>query len=78
LPVAVLHGLLLPLNVLRFFQIRGMLAKVRLARTSEIDVGPLMSSLAPEEHASGTVLFRKGDRGDRAYFIAKGEIDFLR
>jgi hypothetical protein len=76
LPVAVLHGLLLPLNVLRLFQIRWMLAKVRLARTSEIDVGPLMSSLALEKHAQGAVLFRKGDWGDRAYFIAEGEINF--
>jgi hypothetical protein len=75
-PIAVLHGLLLPLNVLRLFQIRAMLAKVRLARTSEIDVGPLLSSLALEKHAPGTVLFRKGDWGDRAYFIAEGEINF--
>jgi hypothetical protein len=75
-PVAVLHGLLLPLNVLRLFQIRRMLAKVRLARNSEFEVGPLMSSLALEAHAQGAVRFRKGDWGNQAYFIANGEISF--
>jgi len=35
-----------------------------------------MCSLALERHAQGTVLFRKGDWGDRAYFIAKGDVDF--
>ena len=75
-PVAVLHALLLPLNILRLFQIRRTLANIRLARTSEVEAGPLMSSLALERHAQGTVLFRKGDWGDRAYFIAKGDVDF--
>jgi CRP/FNR family transcriptional regulator, cyclic AMP receptor protein len=75
-PVAILHALLLPVNVVRLFQIRGMLANVHRARTSKIDVAPLTSSLAVEEYAQGTILFRKGDWGDRAYFIAKGEIDF--
>ena len=75
-PVAVLHALLLPLNILRLFQIRRTLANIRLARTSEVEAGPLMSSLALERHAQGTVLFCKGDWGDRAYFIAKGDVDF--
>ena len=75
-PVAVLHALLLPLNILRLFQIRRTLANIRLARTSEVEAGPLMSSLALERHAQGTVLFRKGDWGDGAYFIAKGDVDF--
>ena len=69
-PVAVLHALLLPLNILRLFQIRRTLANIRLARTSEVEAGPLMSSLALERHAQGTVLFRKGDWGDCSYFIA--------
>jgi len=74
-PVAVLHALLLPLNILRLFQIRRTLANIRLARTSEVEAGPLMSSLALERHAQGTVLFRKGDWGDCSYFSAEGEVD---
>ena len=69
-PVAVLRALLLPLNILRLFQIRRVLASIRVARTGEIGVGPLMCSLALERHAQGTVLFRKGDWGDCSYFIA--------
>ena len=75
-PVAVLHALLLPVNILRLLQIGRMMANVRRASISDIDVGPLMSSLTLEIHAQGTVLYRKDDWGDRAYFIAKGEIDF--
>ena len=75
-PVAVLHALLLPVNILRLLQIGRMMANVRRASISDIDVGPLMSSLTLENHAQGTVLYHKDDWGDRAYFIAKGEIDF--
>ena len=64
-PVAVLRALLMPLNILRLFQIRRMPASIRVARTGEIEVGPLMCSLAL-------------DWGDCSYFIAEGEVDFPR
>ena len=50
-----------------------MLASIRIARTGKIEA--LMFSLALEQHAQGTVLFRKGDWGDCSYFIAEGEVD---
>ncbi len=77
-PVAALHAVLLPVNVFRLLQIRGMLANIRFAkaRAGEIEIAPLMSSLALETHPRGAVLFHKGDWGDRAYFIAKGEVEF--
>jgi hypothetical protein len=67
---------LLPLNILRLFQIRRMLASIRVARTNEIKA--LMSSLALERHAQSTVLFRKGDWGDYSLLHRRGRSGFSR
>jgi CRP-like cAMP-binding protein len=75
-PVALLHALLLPLNLLRLLQIRRMIAAVHAARAGEFDIGNLLAALAPQNHSGGTVLFRKGDTADCAYYVASGEIEF--
>jgi hypothetical protein len=75
-PVAVLHGLLLPLNLLRLAQIRRMLRVISAAREGDIDVRALAHHLAPAKFAQGTVVFCKGERGDSAYLVAAGEVEF--
>jgi len=74
-PIAVLHGLLLPLNTLRLIQLRRMLAHLQSARAQDLDVLKLVPHLAHEDHLPGTVLFRGGDRSDGAYYIGSGEIE---
>lgn len=75
-PIAILHGLMLPLNSMRLMQIRRMLTEVRTARTSDLDLGAIVRSFEAVRYPRGTVLFRKGDPGDFAYYVAKGEITF--
>jgi hypothetical protein len=75
-PVVGLHVLLLPLNVLRLFQIRRMLASLRATPKGEVDVQSLVSCMRMERHAQGAVLFRKGGPGESAYYIAKGKVEF--
>lgn len=75
-PVVVLHALLLPLNLVRLFQIRRMLTRLRSAPASDLDLHPLIAAMKPERHAQGTVLFRKGSTGDSAYYIARGQVEF--
>ncbi len=75
-PVAILHSLLLPLNAMRLVQIRRMLADIHASRSGDIDVHAIARSFKAVRCPAGTVLFRKGDPGDCAYYIAKGEIEF--
>jgi CRP/FNR family transcriptional regulator, cyclic AMP receptor protein len=75
-PIAILHGLLLPMNALRLCQVRRMLAALRVAETEGIDVTPLLTLMEKHQHAAGVFLFRKGDAADCAYYILSGEIEF--
>jgi CRP/FNR family transcriptional regulator, cyclic AMP receptor protein len=75
-PIAILHALMLPLNTLRLVQIRRMLTGIRAARGNNIDVSAIARSFELVRYPKGTVLFQKGDRGDCAYYIAEGEIEF--
>ncbi len=74
-PIIILQCLLLPLNVTRFIQIRRLLAQIRAARSGELDMRAIVRSLKAEKRPQGSVLFRQGDVGDAAYYIATGEID---
>lgn len=75
-PIAVLHALMLPLNLIRLMQIRRMLMDIRAARTEELDLGSIVRSFEAVSYPRGAVLFRKGESGDFAYYVAKGEIEF--
>jgi CRP/FNR family transcriptional regulator, cyclic AMP receptor protein len=77
-PIAILHALMLPLNTLRLIQIRRMLTGIRAARSNNIniDVSAIARAFELVRYPGGTVLFRKGDRGDCAYYIAKGKVEF--
>ena len=75
-PIVVLHGLLLPMNLLRLRQLLRMLKSLRAASVRDIDVAPLLAHLEHVRRQAGTMLFRKGDAADCAYYIAEGEVDF--
>ncbi len=74
-PVVILHAVLLPLNLIRLFQIRRLLARIEATRGGGLDLGVLGSSLRPESYPAGTTLFVRGDRGDVAYLLDKGEVN---
>jgi len=73
-PIVTLHGVLLPLNVYRLFEIRSLLAKIQAARTTEFDPAPLLGALAHRSYATGEAVFRKGDPAEAAYYIASGTV----
>jgi CRP-like cAMP-binding protein len=52
-----------------------MLTNLRAATTRNIDMTPLLAHLAHHRHPAGTMLFRKGDPSDCAYYIASGEVE---
>ena len=75
-PVAILHALLLPLNAMRLGQMRKMLENIRAARSTDVDLHAIARSFTPVRYTRGMALFRKGDPGDSAYFLAAGEVEF--
>ncbi len=73
-PILVLHSVLLPLNVLRLWQLRCLEKKLRAARAADFDPGPLIKHFRSVHVAQGTVLFRQGDPADCAYYITSGTV----
>ncbi|MGI1661553.1 Crp/Fnr family transcriptional regulator [Palleronia sp. KMU-117] len=76
-PILVLHGLLLPLNLARLWQLHAF---VRAARAAEEHTGGEESFdwLVPigrrRRFSAGETIFRKGDRGRSMYILTKGRI----
>ncbi len=73
-PILILHLSLLPLNILRLFQIRQLISRIREASAHGDSVEYLIPYMKKETHAKGVVLFHKGDPADKIYFIQKGMV----
>jgi CRP/FNR family transcriptional regulator, cyclic AMP receptor protein len=72
-PILVLHSSLLPLNVLRLRQIKGLINAVNRASRSET-IEYLIPYMSSERHSRGETLFRKGDAAQKLYLIREGTI----
>ena len=77
-PMLLLHLALLPINVFRLSEMVRLTRRVKAVRVegelSGIWLRPYMRS---RRLRAGTVLFKKGDRGDRLYLLAEGRIEFV-
>jgi hypothetical protein len=72
-PILVLHACLLPLNLVRLRQLRGLVRAVR--RVSREDaIEALIPFMGTESHPRGDVLFRRGDPAERLYLIQEGTV----
>ena len=73
-PVLILQTCLLPLNVLRFIQMKRLITRVKAAARGDFKIEPLLPFMKHETRKDGDVLFKTGDRGDRMYFLQKGRV----
>ena len=77
-PMLLLHAALLPINVYRLAEMMRLTRRVRAVRSdgalSAIWLRPYMRSA---KLRAGTVLFNKGDLGDRLYLLADGRIELV-
>ena len=77
-PMLLLHSALLPINLYRLAEMVKLTRRVKAVSTenalSGVWLKPYMRSA---RLAAGTVLFRKGDPGDRLYLLADGRIDLV-
>ena len=69
IPMLLLNGLLLPINVLRAVEMVKLTKRVKAAATEGTGVW-LKPYMVRTKRKAGEVLFRKGDMADHLYFLA--------
>jgi CRP-like cAMP-binding protein len=73
-PILILQACLLPLNVLRFIQMKRLITRVKAAARGDFKIEPLLPFMRHEHKQDGDVLFKAGDKGDRMYFLQRGRV----
>lgn len=71
-PVLILHVILLPLNVLRLYQMMLLVRQVREASRGDLSMDWLMPYMTTHHCRVGDVVFRKGDVADQMYYTVTG------
>jgi CRP/FNR family cyclic AMP-dependent transcriptional regulator len=74
-PVLMLHCALLPLNLFRLLQIKRLVRQIATAQGTNLDASVLAVGSRAERHPAGTVLFKRGDKGDAAFLLVEGEVE---
>lgn len=75
-PNAIQNAVQLPLNLQRIREMRRMVEAVKAAPATGVHEDWLVPFASASRIAAGEVLFRKGDAGDRLYYLVRGEIRF--
>jgi CRP/FNR family cyclic AMP-dependent transcriptional regulator len=73
-PILILQGCLLPLNIVRFIQMKRLITRVKAAARGDFKIEPLLPFMKHEQRKDGDVLFKVGDRGDRMFFLQHGRV----
>lgn len=76
-PVLILHSVLFPLNVVRLYQLRRLLERVRRAASGTFSMERILTHMSREELKAGRVIFRKDDKADKLYYIHSGSVTLL-
>jgi len=74
-PVLVLHAILFPVNALRLVQFRRLVREMRDAQAQELSIQSLLPYMSRRKCTAGEALVRRGDRADRLYYLAEGELE---
>jgi CRP/FNR family cyclic AMP-dependent transcriptional regulator len=76
--MALMHGVLLPINCVRLAEMKRLTARVYAATankdTSAVWLKPYMKSTRLK---AGTILFHKGDEAEHLYILAEGHVEFI-
>jgi CRP/FNR family cyclic AMP-dependent transcriptional regulator len=75
IPVLVLHGALLPLNVYRLFEMHRMIREIADAASGANTLAWLQPFMSPVSSKAGETLFRKGDHADAMYLITRVRLE---
>jgi CRP/FNR family transcriptional regulator, cyclic AMP receptor protein len=73
-PVLILHVILLPMNILRMWQMLRLIKRVEAAAKGDLSIDWLRPFMKAARWRAGEVLFSQGDYADRLYLILAGDI----
>ncbi|NQV43680.1 MAG: cyclic nucleotide-binding domain-containing protein [Rhodospirillales bacterium] len=73
-PTLVLHGVLLPLNAYRTWQMFRLIGEIREAAEGDNNLNALLPYMSEIRESAGSVLFKKGEKPDRMIVIKRGTI----
>ena len=76
IPMLLLNGLLLPINIVRALEMVRLAKRVKAVSSRSIGVW-LKPYMRSTKRKDGEILFRKGDRADHLYFLAEGRIEIV-
>jgi CRP/FNR family transcriptional regulator, cyclic AMP receptor protein len=71
-PQLLLHGLLLPLNSLRLYQMLQLIGKVRTASEGDLNMDWLKPFMSKRACKAGEIIFRKGDLSSAMFYTVSG------
>jgi hypothetical protein len=74
LPILVLHGALLPLNLWRLHEVRRAIRTARRLQSGGPDADLLRPYMQPLRLAAGQTLFRAGEPADKVYVLQSGTL----
>jgi CRP/FNR family cyclic AMP-dependent transcriptional regulator len=73
-PILILHGALLPLNLRRLYEILKLVGEIRDARTGDLALDRLLPFMTRRPFTAGETLFRKGDLSHEMFYVREGVI----
>lgn len=68
----ILNAILLPINALRFFQMKRLIKQVNTAANGDLSMEWIRPFSTKKHFTAGTVLFRRGDPADELLFLMSG------
>lgn len=71
-PTLILNCILLPINAVRYFQMKRLIKQVNQAANGDLSMEWLKPFTTRKNFAAGDVLFRKGDPADELLFLISG------
>jgi CRP-like cAMP-binding protein len=71
-PQVLLHGVLLPLNSVRLYQMLRLIEKVRVASQGDLQMDWLKAFMTKRACTAGEVIFRKGDVASAMFYPVSG------
>lgn len=71
-PTLVLNMILLPINALRFYQMKRLIRQVNEAANGDLSLDWLKPFTTKRHFEAGTTLFKKGDAASELHFIISG------